>query len=263
MAVTSQPFHGLVSLQVWWPDHAADVVSLLNAAPVISVLHCRHAVAEALRPYAFSHYPHQNLMIDLMLSEEELWLKIHRRDRFDIRKAAQLDFRVLINEETERALTLINGVIERRRFSRPLRLVEWQRLREKCDVFLAECRGVAIASRVVLVDAPRRRVRGLFGATVDRDDPRYRGLVGSLNRALFWHEFLRYKALGMRWYDMGGVDFNRASPIFSISQFKASFGGTVVTEHTLRLTRQPFVRLLFRAAASAQRFGRRTQAANL
>ncbi len=260
MAVTEQPFHGLAGLQVWWPDHADDVVPLLDSAAVVSALHCRGTVAAALRPYAFTHDSHQNLLIDLTQPESELWRNIRRRDRLDIRKTATLNHRVLLNRETERALTLLNQCIERKRFCPPVREAEWRQLRERCDVFLVEYGGAAIASRVVLVDAPGRRVRGLFGATVDRGDPRYRGLVGPLNRALFWHEFRHYKARGMRWYDMGGVEFDRASPTYTISQFKVSFGGVVVTEHTLRLTRRPFVRSLFRAAAAAQRLWWRTDA---
>ena len=262
MVVSQQPFHGLASLQVWWPDHAGGVVSLLDSAAVVSVLHCGSGVAEALRPYAFTHNPHQNLMIDLAQPELELWRNIRRRDRLDIRTAAQLNYRVLLNEDTDHALTLLNEFIRRRRFRQPVAEAEWRQLRGRCDVFLVECRGAMIASRVVLVDAPSRRVRGLFGATADRADPRYRGAVGPLNRALFWHEFMHYKARGIRWYDMGGVEFDQASPVYSISKFKASFGGVVVTEHTLRLARRPFTRLLFRWVGAVRRLGRRTDAVN-
>ena len=263
MAVNEQPFHGLAGLQVWWPEHADDVVALLDSAAVVSVLHCGAGVAASLRPYAFTHDSHQNLLIDLTQPEPDLWRNIRRRDRLDIRNAAKLNYRVRLNEETEQAFTLVDGFIRRRRFRPPMHEPEWRELQGRCDVFLVECAGVAIASRVVLVDAPGRRVRGLFGATVDRGDSRYRGLVGPLNRMLFWHEFIHYKARGMCWYDMGGVEFDRASPIYTISQFKASFGGVTANEHSLRLAGQPFVRSLFRAAAAARRMWWRPDAVNL
>ena len=260
MTVIPQPFHGLASLQVWWPDSADQVFPLLSAAPVVSVMQCSEAVAEPLQAYAFRRRPFQTLLIDLQRPETELWQQIHPRYRSYINQTRRMGCRVLVNEKIESALELINGFMRRRGFRRPLSQAEWRRTLAHCDVFLIKRGDVTQAARVVLVHDPLR-ARYLFGATADRSDPEYRRFVGPLNRYLFWHEFMHYKARGLRWYDLGGLVLDPMSPLYSISRFKMAFGGTVVTEHTLRLAGNPLARSFLRGAESAWRRWRAWQQA--
>jgi hypothetical protein len=247
MIVYPHPFYRLTGLEVWWPEEAAEVVRLLPAAPLVSVMQCNEAVADGLRRYAFRHRPFPTLLVDLALPDAELWRGVHPRVRSYINSAGRLGCRVLVNERTDVVLALVNAFIRRRRFRPPLSGVEWGYLRERCDTFLAEYDGRAWAAAIVLVDPPRR-ARVLLGATEDRADPQYRGLVGPFNRYLFWQQFMHYKARGIRAYDLGGLEFDPASPLHSISRFKTFFGGSAVTEHKLRLTRNPLVRSLLRGA---------------
>ncbi len=249
MIVFPEPFRWFTGLQVWWPDDAADVARLLPAAPLVSVMQCNERVAEGLRCYAFRYRPFQTLLIDLTLPEPELWRRVHRRDRTVINKARRLGCRVLMNEQTDAARALINAFMQRRRFRPPLSDAEWNHLREHCDVFLAEYDGRPWAAAIVLLDPPHRS-RLLYAATADRADPGYRSLVGPFNRYLFWQQFTHYQARGMRWYDLGGLELDPTSPFHSISRFKLTFGGTVVTEHKLRLAGNPLVRSLLRGAAA-------------
>jgi lipid II:glycine glycyltransferase (peptidoglycan interpeptide bridge formation enzyme) len=246
MIITREPFHGLDTLHVWWPEDPKNVYPLLSQAPVVMVHHCTDEVAAALKPYAFrtfERYP--NLLMDLSLSEEELWRRVKREDRQDINKARRMGCQVLVNEETEIALQLINDSIRRKRFTRPIPLPEWRRMLEYSDVFLLKYEGRAIATRVVLVNAPVR-VKALYSATMDRADARYRRVIGPLNRFLYWFEFTYYRARGAHWYDLGGADGD------SIHQFKQSFGGQVVTENALELAANPVLRSMLRLMAGAK-----------
>ena len=247
MIVFPELFHRLTGLQVWWPSDAAEVARLLPRAPLVSVMQCNELVAEDLRRYAFRHRPFPTLLVDLARPEAELWRGVHPRDRSNINKARRLACRMLMNEQTDVVLALVNAFIRRRRFRRPLSAVEWAHLLERCDTFLVEHDGRAWAAAIVLLDPPRR-ARLLFGATMDRTDPQVRGLVGPLNRYLFWQQFMHYKARGICAYDFGGLEFDPASPLHSISRFKMSFGGTVVTDHKLRLAGNPVVRSVLRGA---------------
>ncbi len=55
--------------------------------------------------------------------------------------------------------------------------------------------------------------------------------VGLLNRWLHWQAIRHYREAGLRIYDLGGLNFDESSPAYGITQFKLSFGGTVVHEH--------------------------------
>ena len=90
-------------------------------------------------------------------------------------------------------------------------------------------------------------------ATADRSDGADRSLVSALNRWLHWHEILHYRARGLHWYDFGGIVIDENAPEWSIAQFKLGFGGTTVTQHVVRLARNPLLRLGLRAALSARK----------
>ena len=251
MIVFPELFRWFTGLQVWWPDDAAQVARLLAAAPLVSVMQCNERVAEGLRSYAFRYRPFQTLLVDLGLPEPELWRSIDPKGRSLINKGGRLGCRVLVNEQTDAARALINAFMQRRGFRSPLSAAEWEHLRERCDVCLAEHDGRAWAAAIVLLDPPRR-ARLLYAATAGRADPRSRSLVGPFNRYLFWQQFMHYQARGIRSYDLGGLELDPASPFHSITRFKLSFGGTVVTEHKLRLAGNTLVRSLLRGAAAVR-----------
>src|SRR5207244_489818 len=128
----------------------------------------------------------------------------------------------------------------------------WTELREYVDVFVVAYEGVPVAAHVLLVDRPRARL--FLSATTHRADAVDTQVVGRLNRLLHWHEMLYYKACGFAKYDFGGIE-DRSSPVYSVTQFKLSFGGDVVDELTLALAAgAPLRRLLSVASRSRDGF---------
>ena len=70
---------------------------------------------------------------------------------------------------------------------------------------------------------------GIWGADVSD-----RNMVGYVNKALHWHDFLYLKEKGVESYDWGGVTWNEDDPgiLAGINRFKQSFGGKPVSYYS-------------------------------
>lgn len=252
MILIHDRFLRLSALQAWWPDSPEHAASLLPRAAVVTAMQCAGRVADALRPLAFRWKPFTTLLLDLSRPEHDLWRGIHPRTRQYITQATRLNGRILTNTEPQRAFRLINESIRRKGFRPPISADEWARITIHGDVFLAVHEDRAIAAQVVLVDYPWR-ARMIFGATADRCEPAARHLIGPLSKHLVWSVCAHYRAAGVRWYDFGGIDVDRASPLYSISRFKLAFGGQPVTEYNLRLAGRPLLRAALRGLLALHR----------
>ena len=83
----------------------------------------------------------------------------------------------------------------------------------------------------VFVVAPER-VRFLHGPSLAGTDDALRNLLGRANRYHHWHDMLRFKDAGIRFYDFGGWYGGTDNQAFArISRFKEEFGGTVRREY--------------------------------
>jgi hypothetical protein len=58
-----------------------------------------------------------------------------------------------------------------------------------------------------------------------------RNFSGRGNRYLMWHNILRYKNEGLKFFDFGGWHLGSDSEMLSINDFKRGFGGKVVREY--------------------------------
>jgi CelD/BcsL family acetyltransferase involved in cellulose biosynthesis len=58
-----------------------------------------------------------------------------------------------------------------------------------------------------------------------------RNFVGRANRYLTWSDILRYKELGLKFFDFGGWHLGNDHELLNINDFKRGFGGTVVREY--------------------------------
>ena len=238
--------------QVWYPDSAEDVFPLLSQSPVVSVMQCEDQVARALGSLAFRSKPFYTSLIDLSLSEKDLWSRLDARSsRQPIKKAREIGCRLSVNDGGEEALALINRSILLRNYTRPMSARVWRRNLEHGDVFTVRHEGKLLAAHLLLVDRPAR-VRLLFSATARLEEGVNRSPIGGANRYLHWFEFNYYKAAGIPCYDLGGVELDEKSPIYSITKFKLSFGGEVVRQNILRLAANHGLRSALRALARAK-----------
>jgi hypothetical protein len=254
MITLDATFLGLHARQVWFPESPEAAVAELDRAPVVDVMQCSQAVAEGLKPWAFRQREFHTSLIDLALSEEQLWANLEKKTcRYQLNRAKKLTgVEVLHNQRQDLAYQVIDDFIRRTTFRERIEADEWERIVACSDIFIATHEGRPVAVHAILADAPRC-ARALISATADRSDGADRSLVSALNRWLHWHEILHYRARGLHWYDFGGIVIDENAPEWSIAQFKLGFGGTTVTQHVVRLARNPLLRLGLRAALSARK----------
>jgi hypothetical protein len=254
MLVLPDRFAGLTALDVWWPDGPAEALRV--AAPVVRVRQIAEGVASTLERTAFRRRASPTLLIDLNRPEDALWEDLHPKScRAKVRRAETLGLRVRVNEEPEEATRLVDDYIARVGYRRALTARDWRRVLGHSDVFTIEADGVVCAAHVFLSDT--RRVRMLFSATARRTGRDHDRLVGLANRYLHWREIQHYRAQGVQLYDFGGVELDPARPLYSVTQFKLSFGGEVVPEESVYLAANRALRGMLRTASGARLTARR------
>ncbi len=251
MLVVPDRFFGLKALQVWYPDDAESVLAQLKLAPVVTAMQCGPAVAERLEPFAFRSRDFHTLIMDLTMSEEQLWERLEKKTcRYQLNKAKKLNPTVTVNEHLDAAHGLFDAFFRRRKFRPPLSRTEWRRITAHCDVFVAHLDGQPTAAHVIMPDQPR--VRALMSATVDRAESTARAAASALNRHLHWHEFNHYRARGFTAYDFGGIVVDENAPEYAITEFKMTFNGARESHNILRLAGNPLLRVLLRGFQSGR-----------
>jgi hypothetical protein len=246
---------GLSSAGINFPSAAASIYPLLKKVHLVTVTQCDAQIAEELGRYTYRRAPFVTSLINLRLSKDEIWNRMDRLCRRQIRKAQELGMNVVANQEQEAAYRLISGHIERARFRMPISAAEWESYapEKNCDVFLCKYGDEPLAARVVMFQLEAARAREFLSATADRQDPRFRNLVGPANRLLLWTALVHYQERGLRHYDLGGLDLDKKSPFYPIAEFKLSFGGDLTHEYNLRLSRNWLLRVTLRSVLAVRR----------
>ena len=253
-------FAGLRSLQLWWPPRPEDALGALGAAPVIQARQCTPSTCASLRHRAFRCRPSPTLLLDLAPDPEALWRAFEQKScRYVIRSAEKLAWNIGVNDHIGGAMALIEDYIARSGYTKSPSHRGWGSILDRADVFTAAHEGTLLAAHIVLAD--RNRVRLLFSATTERGRKANNRLIGQANRYLHWREILHYREQGVRLYDFGGVDLNRKSPLYSITQFKLSFGGRVVDEWSIYLARDRALRTGLRVLSETRLAAKRAHAA--
>ena len=128
-------------------------------------------------------------------------------------------------------LKLHNAFVGRSKYSEPLSRSRLDRLKSCVDVFVAYFDGRPMCGHVLLGDESIGRVELLFSASTRLEEEEDARVVSWVNRWLHWCEIRLFKAERMLLYDLGGAATD-TSHTAGIAQFKQSFGGTRVVEHS-------------------------------
>jgi Acetyltransferase (GNAT) domain len=188
------------------------------------------------------HEKTATVCIDLSGTLETLSKGVAKNTRYEIRQAEKLGDRIRIerngSELTDKFLALFNDFVRSKPEVAAINHSMLRRYEAHADIFMAYLDGNPVCGHVLLRDVEIGRARLLYSASRRFDDRETARLSGTLNRFLHWHEICAYREERFSAYDLGGIKEDKAD---GITQFKMSFGGDVVKEHTYLCAGIPWV----------------------
>ncbi|GAA6615056.1 hypothetical protein [Scytonema sp. NUACC26] len=212
--------------EVWFDEELQDT----SFVDLVYYLQRTHPIEK------FESQEFYTLLIDLTKSEDELWKKIARNNRYKIRQAEQKDKVIyqfwncdrvdakLVNEfsDTYDSFALEKGLSKIKRS----RLMQY-----------AEAKVLNISTVQLPEDSPlvwhiyyrgENRVRLLHSVSIKKTGE-MSPIIGRANRYLHWQDILKFKNLGITTYDLGGwYAGNTDQERLNINKFKEEFGGDLV-----------------------------------
>ncbi len=180
--------------------------------------------------------PFYTLLLDLRPAEDELWNKVRKEVRYEVRRAQKADeltcgeWDRLSPFVLERFVAFYNAFALQRGLA-PQDVPRLHRLAAAgaLDISWVERGAEPLVYHAHLVTARRPRLLHSASLFRDRSESAFRSLVGRSNRFLHWRDILRFKAAGMVAYDFGGwYEGKDDAERLQINKFKEGFGGTVV-----------------------------------
>ncbi|HVA40177.1 MAG TPA: GNAT family N-acetyltransferase [Candidatus Binataceae bacterium] len=188
------------------------------------------------------HYRSATVCIDLNGSLDTISKGVAKNTRYEIRQAEKLGDRVGIgrngNERVEEFLALYNDFARSKPELSAINHGAFSRYAGHAETFIAYLDERPVCGHVLLRDAGIGRARLLYSASRRFDDREAARLCGTLNRFLHWHELCAYQEERFSTYDLGGIQEDKTN---GITQFKMSFGGQIVKEHTYLCAGIPWV----------------------
>jgi len=236
-------FLGLPYTVVYFAERIEETRDVINSSPIVLLYQATPEVASHYRYIAFHMEPFYTTVIDLTQDLDTIWRKLKKRScRYEIRRAEKIPHDIVVNRWDSYVYEFIRDFQRRK----GLPLLTWKRflkLSKYSYLFSILSQGELIATHIFLIDYPKR-ARLLISATARRDEYRMRNLVSALNRKLHWYEIQFFKERGFRIFDFGGINPNPASPTYSVTLFKMSFGGYIVKYYNLWVSSSKMIRAL-------------------
>lgn len=208
--------------------------------------------------YVVKHERSATVCINLQKPPEDLLKGVAKNTRYEVRQAEKLGTRMRIVRNGAGAnaeiVALYNNLASAKSELTKIGEGALTRYEGHSDTFVAYLDERPVCGHVLLRDTEIGRARLLYSASRRFGDRETAKLSGFLNRFLHWHELCAYREEGFGTYDLGGIRQDRAD---GITQFKMSFGGEVVAEHTYLCAGLPLlgsaVRAIFEKVSSRQR----------
>jgi lipid II:glycine glycyltransferase (peptidoglycan interpeptide bridge formation enzyme) len=242
-------FINLSQAVIWFANEksASHIEKALSNFMIVSLKQADKNLSEKFSEYTVKVEPFYTTIIDLSIDEATLWSKLDKKStRYEIKKAEKMGVEISLNVQLDDAYELINQFMINRRLRGAIPYEKWQSILKYADVWCGIYNGNLYVAHVLLKD-DMDRVRLLWSATRDRSSTEVKKIIGAINRYMHWREILYYKNIGVRIYDFGGVNLDKKSPTYTITQFKLSFGGDIIEEYDILLTSNAILRVLFKS----------------
>jgi len=184
--------------------------------------------------------PFCTMIIDLTQEQEEIFDKIKKDTRYEIRRGETKDGLVFDWIESPNSETLLDFCLFYDSFAATKSMQPMNR--DRIGRY-AEAGNLKLSRAISSEDFDLvwhayfclgNRARLLYSASVYREssDSGFRSLVGRANRFLHWRDMLKLKEQGIAIYDLGGwYAGNEDEAKLSINRFKEEFGGVIIEEY--------------------------------
>ncbi len=187
---------------------------------------------EVDRKFTGSKQEFSTLHVDLTMSKEKIWQEFSKTCKRFIHKGEEFGLDVEINKPNNNFFSLLNEFIGDKKHTSKITLQKYQQYIPYGDVFTVTENNNILCGHFYLRDKDRCR---LFWSASKRMQKGLEKKVGLINRWLHWQAIQYYKEKGLKIYDFGGVNFDKKSGAYGITQFKLSFGGAIVKEYHFSL----------------------------
>jgi hypothetical protein len=234
---------------IWFANEKSisHIEKALSKFMIVSLKQADKNLSEKFSEYTVKVEPFYTTIIDLSIDEATLWSKLDKKStRYEIKKAEKMGVEISLNVQLDDAYELINQFMISRRLRGEIPYKEWQSILNHADVWCGLYNRNLYAVHVLLKDGIDR-VRLLWSATRNRVSTEIKKIIGAVNRYMHWREILYYKNIGVKIYDFGGVNLDKKSPTYTITQFKLSFGGDIIKEYDILLTNNTILKVLFKS----------------
>ena len=232
MVTIERDVHGLLHYRKYWfPSHAqaAEISNSLRPNDVVRFF----AVSSPFDtlPHLVEQYAMRTVCINLSAGPDTILQGMKPTScRYRIRRAEKMLGRVVIETESKKATRDFLTVYNNFSCAKGLPELSGRWIHENSghsETFVLYLDGEALCSHLFLRDAEASVVRLLYSGSRRLESPEYAAACGALNRYLHWHEMQHYYTQGFRNFDFGGIGNSEDS----ITRFKLSFGGAVLTQN--------------------------------
>lgn len=191
------------------------------------------------KPWGMKSKMGHTILIDLNQSDEEILQGCKSNTRNEIRRAIREDFFFEKVESHEEFLRFFNSFAE----EKGIDTITEAQLKQYGDGLVLYKSGkgnVTMTMHASAIDKDEKLALLLYSASVRLTEGIDKKDVGFSNRFLHYKEFLAFKEQGLVTYDFNGISIDpEDKERYSISQFKAGFGGKQTD--VLWLMSYPFV----------------------
>ena len=190
-------------------------------------------------PWGMKSISGTTICIDLTQSEDDILQGCKSNTRNEIRRAIRENFYFKEVESIDAFVRFYNAFAK----SKNLDIINHETLAKFGDcIVLYESgkNGVTMSMHASAIDKESGIATLLYSASVRLEDNIDRKDIGFSNRYLHYMEFLEFKKMGLKSYDINGVCLDpEQKEKYSIGQFKAGFGGQIETK--LQLLSYPWI----------------------
>ncbi|GHU12783.1 hypothetical protein FACS1894161_1730 [Spirochaetia bacterium] len=225
--------NGVKIAEIWYnpderPGEAIDVI--------------RYRFVPEILKKAFSVEEKHTLILDLSKTAEDLFSLFRKNTKYEINRAKERDAVVCgtffergedNNEKLAKYLDFFNAFAQSKNRT-PCTLDEFGCYIKNGSfcVRCAEKDSQFLVMHAYIVSDGRARLHQSASHFRNVDDAEFRNLAGRANRLLHWDDMLYFKALGIQYYDFGGLYLGSTDKEkILIAQFKQAFGGEVLREY--------------------------------